>query len=467
MRTDFTKKNPHRTNPLINKMSRIYFHFLFSLVVSMFCHSMNGQIMVNPSKIAFGDFGKQSEKIVDIIVENKTGKSDFLLRSVIGVDFEVKFTTKTLDPYGQMVIRLQFNPRQKGEFREVIELYFASMTEPLKIPVTANVQYVNINGNTPCPDFGTRPPDCCSSNWFIVEVYDAQTLQPIEKARVRIEEDGYIHLNLQTTKEGKVSQTARIGFYSIVVDKKGYKAQTQTSYINNLNGLFKFYLERDASFEEKEEVIEEVVIEETDPIEEEVAEPMEESATLPESQFAPNNVVFLLDISGSMGIGDKLDLMKYSLSELVSILRGVDKVALISYANEAKILQASTSGSNKSELLNQVENINTGGKTSGAKGFKRSFQMLQKNKIEGGNNQLIVITDGAFAIEDQKAIEKLVKKYQKKGYTTTVVGIKANSYAKDNLEFVSELGNGSFLQIEDKSSAEAVLIEELKKKSAK
>lgn len=431
---------------------------------------LSAQIMVNPSKISFGEFGKDSEKIVDLILENKTGKSDFLLRSVIGVDFEVKFTTKTLDPYGQMVIRLQFNPRQKGDFREVIELYFASMTEPIKIPVTAKVNYVNVNGNTPCPDFNTRPADCCSSNWFIVEVYDAQTLKPIEKARVRIEEDGYIHLNLQTTKEGKVSQTARIGFYSIVVDKKGYKAQTQTSYINNLNGLFQFYLERDASFKEEEIVqIEEEVIEEVEEIiipDEEIAE-IKESTSLPESMFSANNVVFLLDISGSMGIGDKLDLMKYSLEELVSVLRDIDKVGLISYANEAKVLQHSTSGSNKEEVITQVKNITTGGKTSGAKGFKRSFQMLKKNKIEGGNNQLIVISDGAFAIEDQKAIEKLVRKYQKKGYSTTVVGIKANSFAKDNLEFVSKLGNGSFLQIEDKDSAEQILIEELKKKSAK
>lgn len=440
------------------------------IILSLFVflgYSLSAQLEVHPAKITFGDFGKESEKVIDIIVENHGTKPDFLLRSVFGVDFEVKFSDKTIPPGGQIVVRIQFNPRTKGSFHELGQLYFASMSAPIQIPISANVQYVNINGNTPCPDFSTRAADCCSNNFFIVEVYDAKTKQPIDKSRVRIEEDGYVHLSIETNKEGKVSQAARIGFYDIKVDKKGYLPQVKTSYINNLNSKFIFYLEK-TNQEEVEKEEEEIVIEEEEIIiaEENLPTP-DSNDILPESKFAPNNVIFLLDISGSMGVGDKLDLMKFSLSELVQVLRPVDRVGLISYANEAKVLQTSTSGSQTGELLQRVDEITTGGKTSGAKGFKRSYQMLLKNRIENGNNQLIVITDGAFAVEDQAAILKLVKRYEKKGIKTTVVAIKANSYAKDNLTLVSELGNGSFLQIEDKQSAEEVLIEELKKKSAK
>lgn len=429
-------------------------------------HSMSAQLEVHPAKITFGDFSKDSEKIIDIIVENHGTKPDFLLRSVFGVDFEVKFSDKTIPPGGQIVVRIQFNPRTKGAFHEVGQLYFASMTTPIQIPISANVQYVNVNGNTPCPDFSTRAADCCSNNFFIVEVYDAETKLPIDKTRVRIDEDGFVHLSIETNKEGKVSQAARIGFYDIKVDKKGYIPQVKTSYINNLNSKFIFYLEKtnpDEVIEDEEIIIEEeeiIIVEENQPT-------PDTNDVLPESKFAPNNIVFLLDISGSMGVGDKLDLMKFSLSELVQVLRPVDRVGLISYANEAKVLLPSTSGSQTGELLERVDEISTGGKTSGAKGFKRSYQMLLKNRIESGNNQLIVITDGAFAVDDQAAILKLVKRYEKKGIKTTVVAIKANSYAKDNLTLVSELGNGSFLQIEDEKSAEEVLIEELKKKSAK
>lgn len=445
------------------RISLLIFHFIF-----LMGGEADAQLAVNPQKLNFGEVTKDTDMVVDIIVENKSGKPDLLLRSTFSNEFEVKFSTKQLEPNGQLVVRLKFNPRKKGIFQEVGELYFASMTTPIQIPITAKVLYVNVNGNTPCPDFSTRAADCCSKNFFLVEVYDADTNEPIEGAFVRLEEEGYLHLRLKTNKEGKVSNEARIGFYELSAEKDGYEKKMISSYVNNANAKFVFYLKRNSSF--KEETREEVVIKEEPITDPEVVEEVvvsEVSVELPVDRFAPNNVVFLLDISGSMGVGDKLELMQYSLQELVSVLRGVDQMALVSYAGDATVLQATTSGSNKQALREIVAGIKTGGKTSGAKGFKKAYQLLQKSKIQGGNNQLIVITDGAFAVEDQKDIEKMVKRYAAKGYETTVVAIEANNFAKDKLGLVSQLGNGSFLQVEDKTSAERVLIEELKKQSAK
>jgi uncharacterized protein YegL len=445
------------------KIALLIFHFIF-----LMGGGADAQLAVNPQKLNFGEVTKDTDMVVDIIVENKSGKPDLLLRSTFSNEFEVKFSTKQLEPNGQLVVRLKFNPRKKGIFQEVGELYFASMTTPIQIPITAKVLYVNVNGNTPCPDFSTRAADCCSKNFFLVEVYDADTNEPIEGAFVRLEEEGYLHLRLKTNKEGKVSNEARIGFYELSAEKDGYEKKMISSYVNNANAKFVFYLKRNSSF--KEETREEVVIKEEPITDPEIVEELvvsEVSVELPVDRFAPNNVVFLLDISGSMGVGDKLELMQYSLQELVSVLRGVDQMALVSYAGDATVLQATTSGSNKQALREIVAGIKTGGKTSGAKGFKKAYQLLQKSKIQGGNNQLIVITDGAFAVEDQKDIEKMVKRYAAKGYETTVVAIEANNFAKDKLGLVSQLGNGSFLQVEDKTSAERVLIEELKKQSAK
>jgi Mg-chelatase subunit ChlD len=434
---------------------------IFLLIFSFFFlieNSANAQLAVNPQKLNFGDVTKDTDMVVDIIIENKSSKPDLLLRSTFSNEFEVKFSTKQLEPNGQLVVRLKFNPRKKGVFQEVGELYFASMSTPIQIPISAKVLYVNVNGNTPCPDFSTRAADCCSKNFFLVEVYDADTNEPIEGAFVRLEEEGYLHLRLKTNNEGKVSNEARIGFYELSAEKEGYNKKVLSSYVNNANAKFVFYLKRNSDpstgsgTEEKD-------------IERE--QEVEVSLELPVDRFVPNNVVFLLDISGSMGVGDKLELMQYSLQELVSVLRSVDRMALVSYAGDATVLQATTSGTNKQELREIVAGIRTGGKTSGAKGFKKAYQLLQKSKIQGGNNQLIVITDGAFAVEDQKDIEKMVKRYAAKGYETTVVAIEANNFAKDKLGFVSQLGNGSFLQVEDKTSAERVLIEELKKQSAK
>ena len=467
------------------KSSILIFHFIFLLGGSSFA-----QLAVNPQKLNFGEVTKDTDMVVDIIVENKSSKPDLLLRSTFSNEFEVKFSTKQLEPNGQLVVRLKFNPRKKGVFQEVGELYFASMTTPIQIPITAKVLYVNVNGNTPCPDFSTRAADCCSKNFFLVEVYDADTNEPIEGAFVRLEEEGYLHLRLKTNKEGKVSNEARIGFYELSAEKEGYEKKMVSSYVNNANAKFIFYLKKkggdgdmdmdmdmekdmDMDMEKDMDPSTGSGTEDMDPstgsgtAENDKQEVVEVSVELPVDRFAPNNVVFLLDISGSMGVGDKLELMQYSLQELVSVLRSVDQMALVSYAGDATVLQATTSGANKQALREIVAGIKTDGKTSGAKGFKKAFQLLQKSNIKGGNNQLIVITDGAFAVEDQKDIEKMVKRYAVKGYETTVVAIEANNFAKDKLGLVSQLGNGSFLQVEDKTSAERVLIEELKKQSAK
>jgi Ca-activated chloride channel family protein len=234
----------------------------------------------------------------------------------------------------------------------------------------------------------------------------------------------------------------------------------KSSYVNNANSKFIFYLEKDPNYKPNIIVPDEVI--------EIVEQPIEkDTSAFSVDQFSANNIVFLLDISGSMGVGDKLSLMKYSLKSLVEILRPVDRVAMISYANEAKVLLPTTSGDHKSEMIELVDGIVTGGKTSGGKGFKKAFQLIKKGYIEGGNNQLIVITDGAFAIDDQKVIEKLVAKAAKKGIVTTVVAIEPNSFAKEKLLLVSQAGNGSLLPIEDEQSAERILIEEIKKQSAK
>jgi Mg-chelatase subunit ChlD len=440
--------------PTINKIKA---GLLLLGVLLFFNYTVHAQIAANPARITFGDVTKESDKVVDIIISNNTSKSDFLLRSDFSNEFEVKFSTKTLEAGGQLVVRIQFNPRAKGKFSEVAKLYFASMNEPIQIPISANVLYVNVNGNTPCPDFSIRAADCCASNFFLVEVYDKSTGKPINEADFRMEEDGFIQLKLKTNNDGKVSREVRIGFYDLIVSKKGYKKESKQSYVNNANSRFIFYLERDENYVEPE-------VEITQQPEEEI---IRDTSAFSVDQFKPNNVVFLLDISGSMGVGDKLSLMKLSLIELLGILRPVDRLAIVSYANEAKVIQPTATGTSKESIIIAVNDLKTGGKTSGAKGFKKSYTMLKKSKIEKGNNQLIVITDGAFAVEDQKSIRKLVLKAAKAGYTTSVVAIKPNAFAKDNLSLVSKDGNGSFLQIENPDNAKAILVEEIKKKSAK
>jgi Ca-activated chloride channel family protein len=189
--------------------------------------------------------------------------------------------------------------------------------------------------------------------------------------------------------------------------------------------------------------------------------------TLLDPSLRPNNIVFLLDVSSSMAQGDKLELLKTSLLELSKVLRPIDQVTLISYAGEAKILLPTTSGDQKAAINEIIAQLHANGVTSGAKGFTKAYNSIKEHYVADGNNQLIVITDGAFKPEDQTKIEKLVKKWTKKQIRTSLVAIKSNTFAKEKLTLVSNIGNGSFLLIEDEEQAKHILIEELKKQSTK
>ncbi len=424
-----------------------------------------GQLVVSPQKISFGEVTKESLKMVDIIIENRSSKSDILLSSSFGVDFEVKFLSKTVAPNDRMIVRVQFNPRRKGNFSEVAELFFASQKEPILIPISADVRYVNVNGYLPCPDFNQKPADCCSSNLFMVEVYDENTKKPIPGAIVRIEEQGYIQLRLSTNKEGKVSNELRIGFYDLVVSAIDYIPETRTGYINHSNAHFIFYLKKSKA--EDSIPAAEVFVQETGEVDSLNVEQILDDGVLPRDQYAANLMVFLLDVSGSMGSGNKLSLLQDGLLDLTNVMRDIDQMGLVSYAGEAKVLLSVSGGNDKEGIKKVVAELKTGGKTSGAKGFKKSYQMLRKHRLKEGNNQLIVITDGAFSVEDQKQVEKEVVKARKKGFVTSILAIKPNTFAIENLSKVAELGGGRVLIVDEYVEASQLLIEEMQNRSRK
>lgn len=422
----------------------------------------NAQVVLQPAILDFGVVTRDSEPVIDILLENTSSKKDFVLRHTFSHEYEVRFTTKNIEGGDQAVLRVRLNPRVKGPFNETVSIFFANSSTPMLLPVRADVQYVNPNGSLPCPDFSDRPAMCCEDLSFRVEVLDDRDGKPLSAATVRVEEQGYLRLKLVTDAMGMAGRDIRIGYYEIRAEKSGYLSASVQTYINRRTNRFVIRLQPDPDFNPLTDALY------IPPVErEEYPVALSGETLLPETSFKPNNVVFLLDISGSMGIGDKMELLRESMSGLILALRPSDHIALVSYADEAKVILPSASGDDR-ELLNQVvAELRAGGKTSGTKGFNRSYSILRKNLLHEGNNQLIVITDGAFRPDDQASIEKLVKRASRKGIKTSLVAIRGSLYATEKLSALSETGNGSFLRIDSKDDAVSVLLDELKKQSRK
>lgn len=176
------------------------------------------------------------------------------------------------------------------------------------------------------------------------------------------------------------------------------------------------------------------------------------------SKAAPSNLVFLIDVSGSMGQENKLPLVKSSLEYLVDQLRPTDRVALVVYAGAAGEVLPSTPVSDKEKIKQAIRNLESGGSTAGGAGIQLAYDIAQKNMIEDGNNRVILCTDGDFNVgaSSDGDMTRLIEEKRKSGIYITVCGFGMGNYKDSKMESIADNGNGSYYYIDTKKEAEKV-----------
>ena len=175
-----------------------------------------------------------------------------------------------------------------------------------------------------------------------------------------------------------------------------------------------------------------------------------------------SNLVFLIDVSGSMYGPTRLDLVKSSLKLLVNNLRAKDKVAIVVYAGSAGEVLPSTPGSDKQKILEALNKLEAGGSTAGGAGIKMAYKIAAKNFIEGGNNRVILCTDGDFNVGVSSAgeLESLIEKERSSGVFLTVLGYGMGNYKDGKMQSLAEKGNGNHAYIDNLQEANKVLVNE-------
>ncbi|HLP72114.1 MAG TPA: von Willebrand factor type A domain-containing protein [Bacteroidales bacterium] len=174
------------------------------------------------------------------------------------------------------------------------------------------------------------------------------------------------------------------------------------------------------------------------------------------------NIVFLIDVSGSMAVPNKLPLLKSAFSLLVNELRPQDKVAIVVYAGAAGLVLPSTSGNRKEAILAAIDNLEAGGSTAGGEGLKLAYREAGKNFIKGGNNRIILATDGDFNVGESSngGIERLVEEKRSLGVFITVLGFGMGNIKDDKMEIIADKGNGNYSYIDNLQEARKVLVSE-------
>ncbi|MGK0221967.1 MAG: Ca-activated chloride channel family protein [Limisphaerales bacterium] len=177
----------------------------------------------------------------------------------------------------------------------------------------------------------------------------------------------------------------------------------------------------------------------------------------------PANLVFLIDVSGSMQAPNKIQLLKSAMKMMVKQLRPQDSVAIAVYAGAAGQVLAPTAGDQKATITQAIDNLVAGGSTNGAAGIRLAYNLARNNFKQGGVNRVLLATDGDFNVgtTDIDALEKLVESERKSGVALTVLGFGTGNYNDHLMQKIAQIGNGNAAYIDNINEARKVLVEEL------
>ncbi|MBP3370165.1 MAG: von Willebrand factor type A domain-containing protein [Clostridia bacterium] len=176
-----------------------------------------------------------------------------------------------------------------------------------------------------------------------------------------------------------------------------------------------------------------------------------------------NNIVFLIDISGSMASADKLPLLRQSFSYLVNQLDENDTVSIVTYAaNESVVLEA-TNGNQKDAILNAIYTLKAGGSTNGEAGIQKAYELAEASFKPDGNNRIIIASDGDLnvGISDPEELEKLVEEKRNSGIFLSVLGFGTGNFRDDNMSAIAQAGNGVYYYIDCVEEAKRIFTDSL------
>ena len=186
---------------------------------------------------------------------------------------------------------------------------------------------------------------------------------------------------------------------------------------------------------------------------------------IPESLLPPSNFVFLIDVSGSMSSPDKLELLKESFKIFVDYIDEKDYVSIVTYSGNAGVVLPPTPGSQKVIIKTAINSLGSGGSTAGAQGIITAYDLAQENFIPGGNNRVIMGTDGDFnvGISSQDELVELIEEKRDLGIFLTILGVGTGNLQDGKMEQIANNGNGNYEYIDNLDQAKKVFVYEFNK----
>lgn len=403
------------------------------------------KVEFQPSNMDLGTFTEAGSIRFKVVIKNTGIKNLFILRADAPPKTEVYISKKVILPTDTALATLIYHPQATGPFKHTINFVTNSGKAADELVFSGSVGRLLSDNLLHCVDFKPKETGSMAAIPVLTlhrsYLSDAISGLPIDFAEITyIDVNGGVKTFSKTTDKGYFENSIPVGMYALVVKSPGYEPLMMEQYIGTRSTSQNYMLvkqkENPAPIKKDSSIKTETKLD-----------------TLDNLRFKPNNLVFLIDASGSMKDKNKLPLLVKSMRRLIEPLRSSDRVSIVVYAANVVIKVETQAGNNKTELLNALDQLKAEGITSGSAGLDQAYKLIEKGYIANGNNQIILATDGVFRLSagNRKTVEAQALSVEKP-VVLSVVALGDDEAALNMLKKLSETGKGSFLHLQNEST---------------
>ncbi len=463
----------------------------------------NAQLAFQNKSNDYGTVSKAKILFSEFVVTNTGTEEAFILRLDGANNFTWSFARAPIKPGQSDTIRIYYTPDKAGPFNEKITVYLSTDSKPTVLEMKGVIKEVVKDDPMPCYSFRDAHPDLFKLGVIPkldALVIDAKTKLPIDGAFFQVFDGSFRSFFGYTKIDGAIQYNVSPGLYEVRTSADGHKGKVVEKYLNREST--KFIIELDQiSYDTGKMIIPETIakkieterietiavkVEKTEPIKVTKVEPTVDSIpfkkvepnVIPVLQteiidgklnplfFTPNNIVLLIDISGSMAKPDRLDLFIKQSHELIEKLRPVDRVSIIVFSQTARMMVPPTPAIEKKLFYKTLDSLKANGMTNANKGIELAYELANKSLIVGGNNQIILATDGVFRLSpEDRILMQTFSGREADPIILSVLMLGISETAAKKLQEIVDLGKGSLIKTNEDATSIDLLLEEIKDRS--
>ncbi len=465
----------------------------------------NAQLVFQNTSNDYGTVSKAKILFSEFIVTNTGTEEAYILRLDGAHSFTWSFARASIKPGESDTIRIYYTPDKAGPFNEKIKVYLSTDTKPAVLEMKGVIKEVVKDDPMPCYSFRDAHPDLFKIGVIPkldALVIDAKTKLPIDGAFFQVFDGSFRSFFGYTKADGAIQYNVSPGLYEIRASADGHKGKVVEKYLNRETTKFIIELET-LNDDTGKKIVPEIITkkvestipettavktEDISPVKIVKAKPPIDSVPLKRAEpevipvlqteimngklnplfFTPNNIILLVDISGSMAKPDRLDLFVKQSHELIEKLRPMDKVSIIVFSQTAKMLVPPTPAIEKKLFFKTLDSLRANGMTNANKGIELAYQLANQSLITGGNNQIILATDGVFRLSPEDKI--LMQNFSSRApdpIILSVLMLGISETASKKLQELVDLGKGTLIKTNEDASSTDLLLEEIKERSKK